>query len=249
MGALLTAALLALPCSGDWLVTRDGARIETAGPWKVKGNQVIFTQPNGTLSSLRASEIDLDASAVATAQAQVPPPPPVAEGGGEKTRPKPVLVLTDKDVRRAAGAPAASGEPGGGQENGGEPGAAETAPGGSTSAVEVVGWQTRDSAEGDGLELYGTLRNNGGAIASSIELVVQLNDAAGKALLQTSAFLGSPTLTPGSATTFRALLPGITSVTGEPRFEIKSNEITLAPAKPLPEGEEESEAESEAGSI
>lgn len=233
----LTATLLALPCSADWLVTKEGARVETAGPWKVKGNQVVFTLPNGTLSSLRASEIDLDASAVATAQAKVPAPAPAAESDEKKERPKPVLVVTDKDVRRANETPATGSEAP--PVVGGEA-AVSTPPGEeASSAVEVVGWQTRDSSEGDGLELYGTLRNNGTTIASSVELVVELRDAEGKPVLDSAAFLDSQTLGPGKSTTFRALLPGLTSITGEPQFKVKSNEITLTPAKPLPEGEED----------
>lgn len=243
-GSWVVAAVLALPSSADWLVTKDGARIETAGPWKLKGNQVIFTQPNGTLSSLRASEIDLDASAVATAQAKVRPPEASPEV--EKERPKPVMVLTDRDVGRATPEPAAADGAG---KQGRDDGDSALSVEETLSAVEVIGWQTRDSAEGDGLELYGTLRNNGGTIASSIELVVELRDAEGKSLLETAAFLDSQTLTPGTATAFRALLPGLTTIDGEPRFKVKSNEITLAPAKPLPEeGSEEEGEQDEPGS-
>ncbi|NJL26417.1 MAG: hypothetical protein HC897_00390 [Thermoanaerobaculia bacterium] len=146
-------------------------------------------------------------------------------------------MLTDKDIGRATAVPSGGGEKKEGEED--ESGLSDEQAG---SAVEVVGWQTRDSAEGDGLELYGTLRNNGGAIASSIELVVDVRDGEGKSLLETTAFLDSQTLVPGKATAFRALLPGLTSINGEPRFKVKSNEVTLAPAKPLPEG---SEAEGE----
>ena len=76
LGVLI--AVLAGPISADVLITRDGSRIETQGEWKVDGRQVIFTLPNGTLSAVRASEIDFDASRSATTRASAPaePPPP-----------------------------------------------------------------------------------------------------------------------------------------------------------------------------
>ncbi|KAB2962205.1 MAG: hypothetical protein F9K16_09710, partial [Thermoanaerobaculia bacterium] len=68
---LLAAALLvaAGPARADWLVTTDGGLIETKGPWKVDGRRVVFHLPNGTLSSVRADEVDLDRSAAETARA------------------------------------------------------------------------------------------------------------------------------------------------------------------------------------
>src|SRR5262245_62955767 len=72
--AVVTAALLALaaaaPAAADWLVPRQGnGRVETKGPWQVKGKLVVFTLPDGKLSSLRLSEVDLDASGRATDEA------------------------------------------------------------------------------------------------------------------------------------------------------------------------------------
>ena len=64
---LVAAALAAAPAAADWLVMKDGGRIETKGPWSVEGRRVLFTQPNGTLSVLRAEEVDLDQSAAVTA--------------------------------------------------------------------------------------------------------------------------------------------------------------------------------------
>ncbi|KAB2962235.1 MAG: hypothetical protein F9K16_09660, partial [Thermoanaerobaculia bacterium] len=68
---LAAAALVAAagPAAADWLVMKDGSRLETRGAWKVDGRRVVFNLPNGTLSAIRADEIDLDASAAATARA------------------------------------------------------------------------------------------------------------------------------------------------------------------------------------
>lgn len=99
---VLAVALLGLPAaaiSADWLVTREGARVETRGTWEVRGKMVVFTRPNGTLSSMRLSEVDLDASQAATAAARRPTDVP-----SDEEAPQPVLVLTNDDVRRGEAA-------------------------------------------------------------------------------------------------------------------------------------------------
>ena len=65
---LLTASLLSFgsAASADWLVTTDGATVETRGGWEVRGRMVIFTSPTGVLSSLPLSSVDLEASEVHT---------------------------------------------------------------------------------------------------------------------------------------------------------------------------------------
>src|SRR6476661_7310749 len=88
------------PAAADWLVTREGGRIETRGAWKVKNQLVVFTLPNGTLSSLRLSEIDLAASEKATEKAKAPPAPSVPAPSATETG-KPRTVLTDVSVRQS----------------------------------------------------------------------------------------------------------------------------------------------------
>ena len=97
VAALALALLVPTLATADWLVTEDGARVETEGPWRVEGRRVIFELPNGTLSALRLDEVDLDASAEATARAKAPPPTP-ADVAASRPLPEPVLVLTDKDI-------------------------------------------------------------------------------------------------------------------------------------------------------
>ncbi|MFN7940062.1 MAG: hypothetical protein U0X73_00565 [Thermoanaerobaculia bacterium] len=72
---LVSAALLvaAAPLDADWLVLKDGNRIETSGPWREKGRQIVFTLPNGQLAALRATEVDLSASRAASAATPVTP--------------------------------------------------------------------------------------------------------------------------------------------------------------------------------
>ena len=102
--------LVVPPASADVLVTRDGQRIETDGPWEVKGRQVVFTNTAGVLSVVRLSEIDLEASELATN----PPEPEVAADTWRddeprlgdvsqkgKDRPQAVMTLTNDDVGMA----------------------------------------------------------------------------------------------------------------------------------------------------
>src|SRR5258708_3984073 len=61
--ALAGAAALALilgpaPLHADWIVTRQGDRFEIQGTWQLKGKLLVFTLPNGTLSSLPAAPPD-----------------------------------------------------------------------------------------------------------------------------------------------------------------------------------------------
>src|SRR6202023_3135637 len=83
------------PLHADWIVPRQGERFEIRGTWQLKGKLLVFTLPNGTLSSMRAARVDIDASKQATAQAkqQAAAPPPAAKVEPKR---KSVIVLTDK---------------------------------------------------------------------------------------------------------------------------------------------------------
>lgn len=239
MACILTL-VMALPAGADWLVTHDGARVETKGPWKVKGSQVIFTLPNGTLSVLRKSEVDLDASAVATAQSQKPEATETVE---EKPQAS-VLVLTNKDIRRAGEAQEESIEGGDGEAAEAESDAPAAAAAPSRRGVELVSWTSRDSASVDGLEIVGSVKNTGGNIAANITVKVTVLDQDGSPLLDTSAFLRSTGLAPGKSTTFRALLPGVFSLFQDPKFDISSGSVSIGgPAQDSDDEDDETETD------
>ncbi len=218
--------------AGDWLVTVDGARIETKGPWKVKGNQVVFTLANGTLSTIRKSEVDLDASAAATAESEAPAQPEATEGSRPQERPKATKVFNNKNIRAAA-------EPAG-VDREQEPEGRDAAPVTSSGSVELVSWTSRDSSSGDGLEIVGTVKNQGRELAANISVKVIVVDETGAPVVDTTAFMRSTGLVPGKSTTFRALLPGIFTLFHEPRFEVQSGSFTV---KPEPENGDEPAAE------
>lgn len=96
----------------DVLVTLEGEAIETTGPWKVKGRQIVFTSLTGVLSSMRLSEIDLEASNQATRKANEPVEdvsPEAAEKPVAKKRPATRVLTNDNigDGRETAEADAA----------------------------------------------------------------------------------------------------------------------------------------------
>ena len=59
---VICLACLTTAVAADLLKTHAGETIETRGPWRVKGKQVIFTNEKGVLSSLRLADIDIEAS-------------------------------------------------------------------------------------------------------------------------------------------------------------------------------------------
>lgn len=208
--ALLACALLSVLApavlSADWLVSRQGERIETRGPWKVKGNQVVFHQPNGTLSALRLADVDLDASTAATAKAAEPPPPPAPPAEPRKA----VLVLTEKDLppveEKEEAAPAAEGE---------KPAASPNEP------LVVSEWQRVVMPDGVGVQIVGTVTNQGGAIATGGTVMVSLYDDTGAVLVTDQAELPAKPISPGQATTFTAEFPGLTGF-ADAKFAVTS---------------------------
>ncbi len=242
---LLAAAALLLavtaPATGDWLVTRDDARIETEGAWKVKGRQVIFTKKHGSLSALRLDDVDLEASEAATAAAvarAAAGDEAAVEVERDPVERKPVLVLTDRDIPRATVGEESSAD----GEAATEGDAAAPAAPQSEAPVELVSWKANPSRQIDGLELVGAVRNNGDEVAAKVTVKVTIPDGEGGTLYETNAFLRSTGLPPGGSTTFRALLPGIFQLIEEPVFQVTAGSITLLGRTGLPpEGAEEGE--------
>ncbi len=233
---MLLCAAWSMPLAADWLVTQDGDQIETQGEWKVKGKLVVFTSPQGALTSIRASEVDLDASAVLTEKAKNPPPPP-PPAPPEKQKAA-VRVFTDDDIRAATPEaplpPASDGEEGegstaGGEETGEEDGeeGEEGEEANKDGGVEVESWRISASDQVEGVEIFGSLRNRGAEMAAELSLVARVADEDGNQLAEQSAFLKNNSLLPGRATSFRVLLPGLSSLPTDPTFVIKSRGIRM----------------------
>jgi hypothetical protein len=224
---VLTAVALAAPlalglasaASADWLVLRDGSRVETLGPWQERSGLVVFHLPGGTLSSLPKREVDLDSSVRATAdERQAQPAPETTEG---KAAPRPIVVLTDADVAHVEPTDAA---PGAATEEG--EAAAEST---GSAELQISGWDWTTKASPPGIEITGTLRNSSQDVASSLALRVILLADDGGLVGRANASLVRSALQPGQATSFTAFFPGVYDF-NTPRFETQSSMIARRPA-------------------
>ncbi len=228
--AALLAAVLAVPVAADWLVMRDGTRVETAGAWEVKGRQVVFTSPEGSLSALRLADVDLEASD----QASAPSPRPVVAESAAKpaasesrgSRPRPVRVFTNDSLGLG---PESTGEDDAGDQEGAgdqeDDDAASEEDRSSTAAegpVKLISWREQESAAVDGLEIVGSVRNTGDSVAAGILVRVRVPGDEGGQPADIHAFLQRSSLGPGQLSTFRALLPGIYALLEDPTFEVTS---------------------------
>jgi hypothetical protein len=225
--AVLALAVLvgtAGPAAADWLVTKEGAKVETQGAWTVKGKLVVFKTPDGKLASLRVADVDLDASRNATEEAVAAEAQ--AEAEPEKAAPerkKSVRVITDKDVRQA-GPAAAPGSP-----------EAASAPGPTSGPGVVVDtWkQDRDSEDGH-VVINGSLQNASGATAVDLQIQVMLYDESGSLMATSQAAIGAQALPPGEKVKFRADFPGYFSF-ATLKFEPQGRRLATRPAdQPIP---------------
>ncbi|HVS12367.1 MAG TPA: hypothetical protein VMV46_00450 [Thermoanaerobaculia bacterium] len=194
-----------------WIVTADGERIETRGPWRVEGSRVLYVAQNGVLVSLRVEQVDLEASRALEAEVEAaaaagPQPPPRP---AEPARP-PRLVLTEKELPPITGAgssaPAGS-EPGADDSRPAEAQPAERAAGGSDE-LTIVDWRNV-AASGAPIQIYGTLRNDARGRRSGLTVTVKVFDEGGNELASQPALLQDATLEAGRSTSFRIFFPEI----------------------------------------
>lgn len=220
--AVCTAALLsvaaAVPSAADWLITRQGGRVETRGPWEVKGKLVVFTLPDGKLSSLRLSEVDLDVSRRATAEAAAsaaapPPAKPAAKPREAK------VVLTDESFRRPTPPPAAPSEPKEGEAEESEP-----------TKLVVASWQREQGPSGH-VVITGAVRNDAPDDAMAVAVTVLLYDETGKLMLSGDAVLSSTILPAGQTGSFRAEFPDVFTFAAV-KFEARGLHILSKPGEP-----------------
>ena len=221
LASVAILALAALPVNADWLVTREGARMETRGPWKVKGKLVVFETADGKLSSLRVADVDLDASRRVTEEAVAAQAQAAAEPEKEPERRKSVRVITDKDVGQAApiqAAPVADGE---------EP-AAVTGPA-AGPGVLVETWNQGRDPEKDHVQIQGTVANASSLTAANLKLKVLIYDETGSLMATSQAAVAKAALSPGQKTEFKADFPGFYSF-ATVKFEPESRQLATRPA-------------------
>lgn len=226
--AALAAVCLVLAPAGtavaDWLVLRDRSRLETRDPWKVAGRQVIFHLPDGTLSSLRLSDVDVEASRTLTredAEAAAAPAAEPEEGAAPAARPR--RKLTNADI--AAGARVLEPEP--------EPEAEEDDADGDASeprTLEVVSWEEVRVGLYPELEIHGVVRNvRPDLTAARVEVEVILFDHEGNRLASAAAQVTPPTLAGREEGRFVAPFPDV-QVFGALTFRTSSIDLVQEPA-------------------
>lgn len=225
LAAILIAILAPASAAADWLVTREGGRVETRGPWKTKGKLVVFTRADGQLSSLRLADVDLAASERATAEAVAkvkakeaaeakPAPPP------EKKESR--WVMTDKDFRQAPPPPP--------KEEEAKPAADETdAAGRPRLEVVLDTWDRRNLP--DGLEIAGVLRNPSDEIAADVGVTVRLFDDTGELVATGEGRIANPALGPGETAPFRATFPGVFTF-AQAKFDTRGYGLRIRAATP-----------------
>ncbi len=200
----------------DVLVLTDGERVETRGPWQVRGRVVVFTAPDGKLSSMRTSGVDIDRSRQASDAPDVAEPlpssgpkPPVASPPSKRR----AMVLTNADLRSTTSASQLSD----GRNDESAPPLAPT-----KSRLAVDSWREIKTEDGGILEIVGTLSNRGSAIESVVTIAVELPGLNGRQGQRIDAVPEERVLAPGSSTTFRVTFYGVGRDHGRPVFEIES---------------------------
>jgi hypothetical protein len=220
----------ASPAEAEWLVTREGGRVEIQGKPQVKGKLVVFTRADGTLASLRLSEVDLEASERVTAEEKEKKETGVV--AQEPAKKKSVASVTDDNLVRTK-----KPEPPPGAAPSGEAAPAADAP--APSGPATVGtWKQQDLPGGNGMELIGSLENKGDKIATGLALTVQLYNETGQLLATGQGILMGGSIPPGGKLDFKVPFPGLFTFS-DAKFQVKSWPLDL---NPVPEAPAEGEA-------
>jgi hypothetical protein len=224
---VLPLLVAAGPAAADLLQLHDGSRVQTRGPWEVRGARVVFTLPNGTLGSVPASQVDLEASWRVTREALAPKPLPTPA----PRRPA-VLTLTDADLPAASRDPAravdaAPGDAASETGSGVAP-KPDAAPDGG-GELEVVHWSSRYDGETNTTSLAGTIRNPGNDIRFGIRIEVAAFDRDGALIAKSTLTPLPPGLPPGGTAGFVLQLPGAPSV-ARAELVLTADRATLRPS-------------------
>ncbi len=242
MFAAAVAATVPAALQADWVVTRQGDRFEIKGAWQLKGKLVVFTLPNGNLSSMRADRVDFDASKLATEKAKqdaaAPPPPPEQP----KAKRKAVIILTDKDFKKTP-LPDSAAEPG--AAGGAAANPADTKKGGKDappakdvpSSVEVVTWDRvpANESKADGAEITGTVRNTSQSYLTEVGVVADLFDDNGGLIGRYPAAVVTLPLPPGESSKFHLVVTGVFAFASI-RWETTAKGLKTQPPPATPPG-------------
>lgn len=205
------------PATADWLVMNDGTRVETAGPWEQRGGLLVFDLPGGTLSSVRASEVDLEASRQAT-EIAARPPEPVAEPE-PAPKPKAKYVYTEKELPPVSRLVVESSSPE--AEGAATAGTGDTAAGGD-ARLQVTEWDVTTPDELDGSRVVGRIRNVGDELLTSVAMEVRAFSASGANVGRVLADITPGPVAPDRVIDFSADFPAIYGITAV-KFDLRGS--------------------------
>ncbi len=209
------------PPAQEVLITKDGQEIALRKGYVTRGSRVVFTDAQGKLQSIRASEVDFEAMKRRSA-----PPATAAEPARRAPEePKaPVLVLDSTNTAQYVGTPAqapanaASSADANSPAAGDTPPPAEGEPGApdaaavSGDALSVVSWRDLgneiDEEEGEtrSIDLRGTVRNDGQRPVRDVQIRVRFQFADGSLIHEEVSAPADQVLRPGATSNFRVFL-------------------------------------------
>jgi hypothetical protein len=224
---LFTAAAFCF-AAADVVVLQGGVRVELQKPPARQGNVVLLTSADGTLLSVKASDIDWKATAAAKAArgsakpapAVVPPPESPAQAAKSgREGPKARVKLTDADVSHAAGEETDSEE---------KPKKEESRS--ATAKLDVIDYSQEKS--GANLTVRGSMRNSGATPAVNAHMTVTALDEKGERIASGEASLSNGLVASGATVAFTVSIPVGDKFVGTLRFAPQW--ISQAPPAPAP---------------
>jgi hypothetical protein len=231
LAASIVLVLAGSVAFADVVVLKGGAVINLKKPPEVRGNTVLLTRTDGTLLSVRATEIDRAATAAARSIAAAPParaaaPAPAATlaeaARAAREVPKARIKISDADVSHHEAAAQASGEAAVGEA------APEVDASAGAGRVEVADYTQEKS--GDAIVVRGTLKNPGATPAAGVRMSVTAIDTKGQAISSADAGLSNAVIDPSRTVAFSVTIPVGGKAVGSIRFSPRW--ISSAPAAP-----------------
>jgi hypothetical protein len=229
-GSVASAVLFAWAAlsfaAGDVVVLQGGSRVELQKPFTRQGNVVLLTRSDGTLLSVRASDVDWKATAAAKvtgvpakpAPAVTPPPETPAQAARiGRDGPKARVKLTDADVAHVGDEETATEE---------KPKKEESRS--ATAKLDVVDYSQEKA--GANLVVRGAMRNSGATPAVNARMTVTAMDEKGERIGSGEAGLSTGLVAPGATVSFTATIPVGEKFVGTLRFAPQ----WISPAPPAP---------------
>jgi hypothetical protein len=242
VSALLFAAGAFCFAAGDVVVLQGGVRVDLQKPFTRQGNLVLLTSTDGTLLSVRASDIDWKATAAAKAargpakpsSAVTVPPETLAQAAKTgRDGPKARVKLTDADVSHT-----------GDEEPDSEDKPKKEEPKSATGKLEVVDYSQEKS--GPNLVVRGSMRNSGAVPAVNARMTVTALDEKGERIASGDASLSNGLVASGATVAFTATIPVGEKTASTLRFAPQW--ISPAPPAPAPAAGKTGAAAGPAGS-